>query len=119
MAEIGPSLDLVMRRTRFASADLAKSAVKTPKQLKTKKVKNITHNDVGETLGRLHMEKLELGTLQTRKIKGLKKRPAPAELRADGSKNDGGRKKPRLEKKKRFTGQLDGGGGGAMNMSDD
>lgn len=97
---MGPSLDFTVRRTRYASDDLAKLAGKTPKQLKPKKEKNMTQTPLGETLGRLHLEKQEIATIQTRKIKGLKKRKEAPVLLADGSKNDGGRKKPRVEGKK-------------------
>uniref|UniRef100_A0A8C6EDQ3 Ribosome production factor 2 homolog n=1 Tax=Microcebus murinus TaxID=30608 RepID=A0A8C6EDQ3_MICMU len=64
--EMGPSLDLVMRRTHLASEDLYKLAMKMPKALKPKKKKNISHDTFGTTYGRTHMQK---------KMKGLKKRP--------------------------------------------
>ncbi len=88
---MGPSLDFVLRRTRFASDDLAKTALKQPKELKPKKVKNIEHTPLGDAMGRVHMEKQDISKIQIRKIKGLKKRKdvEPAEP------VDGGRKKPR------------------------
>ena len=104
MEEIGPSIDFSLRRTRFAADDLAKSALKTPKQLKPTKVKNISHTPLKETVGQLHMEKQELGKLQIRKIKGLKKRKEAPEADPDAPKNDGGRKKPRLTPKKKHSG---------------
>ncbi len=94
---MGPSLDLVMRRTRFAGEDLAKAALKQPKQLKPRKVKNIERSPLGDAMGRLHMEKQEIGKIQTRKIKGLKKRKGEDDAGAAGAASpaDGGRKKPR------------------------
>ncbi|KAK2533872.1 Rpf2 [Columba livia] len=76
LEEMGPSLDLVMRRTHLASDDLYKLSLKQPKALKPKKKKNISHDVFGTTYGRIHMQKQDLGKLQTRKMKGLKKRPA-------------------------------------------
>jgi len=72
--EMGPSLDLVLRRTKIASDDLFKRACRTPKATKTKKVKNKSRNALGTEHGRIHMTKQDLGQLQTRKLKGLKKR---------------------------------------------
>jgi len=74
LEEIGPSFDFALRRTHFASDDLYKSAHKQAKNLKPKKKKNISHNVFGTKFGRLHMQKQDLSKLQTRKMKGLKKR---------------------------------------------
>ncbi|OXB73982.1 UNVERIFIED_CONTAM: hypothetical protein H355_008841 [Colinus virginianus] len=76
LEDIGPSLDLVIRRTHLASDDLYKLSLKQPKALKPKKKKNISHDVFGTTYGRIHMQKQDLSKLQTRKMKGLKKRPA-------------------------------------------
>uniref|UniRef100_A0A8C4WMF7 Ribosome production factor 2 homolog n=1 Tax=Gopherus evgoodei TaxID=1825980 RepID=A0A8C4WMF7_9SAUR len=76
LEEMGPSLDLVMRRTHLASEDLYKLSLKQPKALKPKKKKNISHDVFGTSYGRIHMQKQDLSKLQTRKMKGLKKRPA-------------------------------------------
>uniref|UniRef100_A0A8C0HHW9 Ribosome production factor 2 homolog n=1 Tax=Buteo japonicus TaxID=224669 RepID=A0A8C0HHW9_9AVES len=84
LEEMGPSLDLVMRRTHLASDDLYKLSLKQPKALKPKKKKNISHDVFGTTYGRIHMQKQDLSKLQTRKMKGLKKRPA------EKSTEDGG-----------------------------
>ncbi|XP_036104912.1 ribosome production factor 2 homolog isoform X1 [Molossus molossus] len=76
LEEMGPSLDLVLRRTHLASDDLYKLSMKMPKALKPKKKKNISHDTFGTTYGRIHMQKQDLSKLQTRKMKGLKKRTA-------------------------------------------
>lgn len=59
--------------------------------LQPKKKKNISHDVFGTTYGRIHMQKQDLSKLQTRKLKGLKKRPA------EKSAQDGGTspKKPK------------------------
>ncbi|KAF3844235.1 hypothetical protein F7725_013576 [Dissostichus mawsoni] len=74
LEEMGPSFDLVLRRTHLASDDLYKLAHRKPKALKAKKKKNISHNVFGTKFGRVHMQKQDLAKLQTRKMKGLRKR---------------------------------------------
>ncbi|XP_038934099.1 ribosome production factor 2 homolog [Rattus norvegicus] len=76
LEEMGPSLELVVRRTHLASDKLYKLSMKVPKALKPKKRKNISQDTFGTTFGRIHMQKQDLSKLQTRKVKGLKKRPA-------------------------------------------
>lgn len=76
LEEIGPSMTLLLRRSRFASDDLRKRACKQPRQLQNKKVKNHTKDVFGTKLGRVHMTKQDLANLQTRKVKALKKSKA-------------------------------------------
>ncbi|XP_065361254.1 ribosome production factor 2 homolog [Calliphora vicina] len=73
LVEIGPSADFSIRRTKIASEALYKQARKQPKELKESKTKNITHDNLGNTHGRVHMGKQNLGKIQTRRVKGLKK----------------------------------------------
>ncbi|XP_063981899.1 ribosome production factor 2 homolog [Diachasmimorpha longicaudata] len=73
LTEIGPRMDLTIRRTKFASDDLFKQACKKPKALKIKKKKNIAVDNLGSTLGRIHLGTQNINSLQTRKMKGLKK----------------------------------------------
>ncbi|KAL7872641.1 hypothetical protein SRHO_G00076240 [Serrasalmus rhombeus] len=78
LEEIGPSFDFVLRRTHLASDDLYKTAHRQPKALKPKKKKNVSHDAFGTKYGRLHMQKQNLDKLQTRKMKGLRKRRGAA-----------------------------------------
>ena len=80
LEEIGPRMDLIVRRTHFASDDLFKSAskqVKNAKRTEKRKTKNVTDDGLGGTLGRIHVPAQNVGdgTLQTRKMKGLKETP--------------------------------------------
>lgn len=73
--EIGPRFDLSIRRSHLASDELFKSACRKPKEVKAKKKKNISKDPFGSKLGRVHMTKQNLDELQTRKLKGLKRKP--------------------------------------------
>ncbi|KAL6096224.1 rpf2 [Pungitius sinensis] len=78
LEEIGPSFDLVLRRTHLASDDLFKFSHRRPKALKVRKKKNISRDSFGTKFGRVHMQKQDLTKLQTRKMKGLRKRRGAA-----------------------------------------
>ncbi|XP_076638678.1 ribosome production factor 2-like protein Non3 [Colletes latitarsis] len=73
LEEIGPRADLLCRRTKLASEDLFKRACKKPKELKVKKKKNISKDNLGTTFGRIHIGAQNINSIQTRKMKGLKK----------------------------------------------
>lgn len=74
LEDMGPSIDFTLRRTKLASDDLYKRALKVPKTAKIQKRKNISHDAFGSKLGRIHMQKQNLDNLQTRKMKGLKRK---------------------------------------------
>jgi ribosome production factor 2 len=74
LTPFGPEMDLKIRRTQFASLDIWKAAMKQPKQATAKKVKNIETNAMGETVGRLHLEKQDFGEIGSgKKMRALKK----------------------------------------------
>lgn len=72
----GPSIDFSIRRTKIASDDLYKLSRKQPKQLKVGKKKNISRDELGNKKGRVHMGKQKIDTVQTRKVKALRRTPA-------------------------------------------
>jgi len=73
LEEIGPSLDLKLRRTHIASQDLYKTACKQFKYARTEKtVKNISEDVFGTKLGRLHVPPQNITDIQTRKVRALK-----------------------------------------------
>jgi len=53
--EVGPSLTLTFRRDRLAGPELAKSALKQPKELKPKKQKNVTTNAMHDKVAKVHV----------------------------------------------------------------
>ncbi|KIJ63441.1 hypothetical protein HYDPIDRAFT_176106 [Hydnomerulius pinastri MD-312] len=82
LTEMGPSLDLSLRRCQEADPEMMKAALKRPKLKKQdlekglgKKKKNMEVDEMGDLRGRVHIAKQDLNNLQTRKMKGLKARP--------------------------------------------
>eukprot|EP00293_Proteomonas_sulcata_P006859 CAMPEP_0184323534 /NCGR_PEP_ID=MMETSP1049-20130417/130805_1 /TAXON_ID=77928 /ORGANISM="Proteomonas sulcata, Strain CCMP704" /LENGTH=202 /DNA_ID=CAMNT_0026645065 /DNA_START=1 /DNA_END=609 /DNA_ORIENTATION=+ len=87
LEELGPSFDMELRRERLPAAELAKEANKMPKQVQkqAKMKKNLERNALGETTGRVHMQKQTFDEFQTRKMKGLKRgRDKALEAKAEG-----------------------------------
>ncbi|CAO3683186.1 unnamed protein product [Umbelopsis vinacea] len=74
LEEMGPSLDFKLRRVQLPKPEIWKLATMVPKELKPKKVKNVEKDEMGEVYGRIHLGNQNLEKIQTRKMKGLKKR---------------------------------------------
>ncbi|KAK3828265.1 MAG: Brix domain-containing protein [Benniella sp.] len=74
LVEMGPSMDMAFGRIMEAKPDEWKQALKVPKELKPKKKKNISKDEMGDTMGRIHLGKQDFDKIQTRKMKGLRKR---------------------------------------------
>jgi ribosome production factor 2 len=67
LLDMGPSMDLVVRRSRLAPPDLLKLALRQPKAPgAVAKVKNVSHDKMDGKLGRVHMQKQDLSKLVTR-----------------------------------------------------
>ncbi|KZS14861.1 ribosome production factor 2 homolog [Daphnia magna] len=77
LEEIGPSADLVIRRTKLASADLFKRACRTPSAAKPKKVKNMSKDVFGSKLGRIHMPRQDYRKLQVKRGRALRTEKTP------------------------------------------
>jgi ribosome production factor 2 len=71
--EMGPRLDLQLRRSQEASKEMQNAAFKRSKQLEPPPRKNIETNLMGDKLGRVHVGKQDIFSYQTRKMKGLKR----------------------------------------------
>jgi ribosome production factor 2 len=74
LEDMGPHYDFVIKRTSLPKSEMWSQAVKVPKELKPKKVKNLEKDEMGDTYGRIHLGKQDFNKIQTRKMKGLKKR---------------------------------------------
>ncbi|KAI5796545.1 Brix domain-containing protein [Geopyxis carbonaria] len=74
--EMGPRMDLTVRRTQEASEEMMKEALRKPRTTEARTKKNITMDIIGDKIGRIHTGKQDLNKLQSRKMKGLRKRGA-------------------------------------------
>ncbi len=89
--EMGPRIDFRVGRIREAEESVWREALKKPKHIEVRRVvnsdrvtliqhytqpkvkKNIDTDIIGDKVGRIHIGKQNLSTLQTRKMKGLKR----------------------------------------------
>lgn len=76
----GPSFDFRPRRAQPAEADRWKAATKKAAKKKAleggakkRKDRNVDIDDMGDTIGRIHVGRQDLDKLQSRKMKGLRK----------------------------------------------
>ncbi|KAF3317081.1 rRNA-binding ribosome biosynthesis protein rpf2 [Orbilia oligospora] len=74
LEEMGPRMDFKIGRIQEASPDMMKEAMKKPKGQEMRTKKNISVDPMGDKIGKVHVDRQDLGKLQTRKMKGLKKR---------------------------------------------
>lgn len=72
LIEMGPSMDLEIRRTRQPPVDLEQEAMKQPKLTK-KKEKNVGTDVLEGKVGRIYMPKQDVASMALRKMKGLKR----------------------------------------------
>ncbi|KAK1075848.1 rRNA-binding ribosome biosynthesis protein rpf2 [Friedmanniomyces endolithicus] len=73
LEEMGPRIDFRVGRIKEADADMWKESMRKPKGQEAKTKKNIETDVIGDKVGRIHLGKQDLGQLQTRKMKGLKR----------------------------------------------
>jgi ribosome production factor 2 len=71
--EMGPRLSFRVGRSKLADEDMWKEAMKKPRGTEERTKKNIGRTDMGDKVGRIHVGRQDLSTLQTRKMKGLKR----------------------------------------------
>lgn len=85
LREMGPRLDLEVRRMRQATGDALKEALRQPK-LGKKKEKNVGFEQLSGKVGRIYMPKQKLDTISLAKPKGVKRerREAAAAAAAAG-----------------------------------
>ena len=72
LEEIGVSLNLKLRRSKFAPYQTRKEALRVPKANKINKTKNITYDMAGTKLGNIHMTKQVMAEVRrTRESMGV------------------------------------------------
>ncbi|KAL5542385.1 hypothetical protein UlMin_010095 [Ulmus minor] len=74
LVEVGPSMDLVVRRHRLPNESLRKEAMRTAKDHPKKKVKNVSEDAVHGKIGKVYIPDQKVGeTVLPNKSKGLKR----------------------------------------------
>lgn len=73
LEEHGPRMDFRLGRIQEPDDAMLKDAMRKPRTSEERTKKNISTDIMGDKLGRIHMGKLDLSQLQTRKMKGLKR----------------------------------------------
>lgn len=71
--EIGPRCDFRIGRVRVAEEGMWKEAMRRGRGVEARARKNVETDVVGDKVGRIHLGRQDLGELQTRKMKGLKR----------------------------------------------
>ncbi|KAF3441718.1 hypothetical protein FNV43_RR15633 [Rhamnella rubrinervis] len=85
MVEVGPSMDLVVRRHRLPNESLRKEAMKTAKDHPKKKVKNVSQDSIDGKIGKVYIPNQKVGEMVLpNKSKGVKR-----ERREGRRKNEG------------------------------
>jgi ribosome production factor 2 len=95
LTPMGPFLDLSLRRHEPPDSELWKAAMRRPKLKKKdvekglgKKKKNFEVDEMGDLRGKVHVAKQDLGRLQMRKMKGLKRKYEEGGEVSDGDGED-------------------------------
>ena len=73
VVEMGPRMDLRIGRVREAEGGMWREAMRKGKGGEGKVKKNVETDRVGDQIGRIHLGRQDLGELQSRKMKGLKR----------------------------------------------
>jgi len=115
--EMGPRIDFKIRRVQEPDEAMMKEALKKPRALEVyshlryrcalimlitrqaRSKKNIETDIIGDKIGRIHTGKQDFGKMQSRKMKGLKRRPtddADEEMTLVDEDEDNSAKKARL-----------------------
>ncbi|KAF3919640.1 hypothetical protein ABW20_dc0104889 [Dactylellina cionopaga] len=90
LEEMGPRMDFKIGRMHDANPDMMKMAMAKAKGQEMRTKKNISMNAMGDKIGKVHVGKLDLSNLQTRKMKGLKKKRAREETYTEKDDGDDG-----------------------------
>ncbi|KAJ9504728.1 hypothetical protein QJQ45_009669, partial [Haematococcus lacustris] len=88
LREMGPRLDLALRRTRTAAPDVQKEALVQPR-LGKRKEKNVASDNIEGKVGRMYMPKQKVDSMALAKPKGTKR-----ERRSAASERKMKRQKP-------------------------
>ncbi|KAJ7976060.1 ribosome production factor 2-like [Quillaja saponaria] len=98
LVEVGPSMDLVVRRHRLPNESLRKEAMKTSREKPKKKEKNVVQDAVQGKYGKIYIPDQKLGDMALpNKAKGVKRERREAKVKNEGNE-------PASKKKKEGSG---------------
>ncbi|GAB2278196.1 hypothetical protein Dimus_012889 [Dionaea muscipula] len=84
LVEVGPSMDLVVRRHRLPNESLRKEAMKQAPEKTKKKLKNVKGDAILGTVGKIYIPDQKVGeTALPHKVKGLKRQRREAKLKSE------------------------------------
>ena len=69
--EVGPAIDLALRRVREAPVEMWRKSMERPREQKPRKVKNVSTNMFGQKLGTVHMNRQDFDKLNIKKSRAL------------------------------------------------
>ncbi|XP_010246147.1 PREDICTED: ribosome production factor 2 homolog [Nelumbo nucifera] len=82
LVEVGPSMDLVIRRHRLPNDSLRKEAMKTSAEKPKKKEKNVSRDAVQGKIGKIYIPDQKVGGMAlSNKVKGLKRERRESKLK--------------------------------------
>lgn len=88
LLEVGPHFDLCFRRSQLPPEALMKDAMKKPRDpAVVPKKKNVSRDELGDKVGRVHVGRQDLSSLALARMKGLGKKRKVADAAADDSSN--------------------------------
>lgn len=86
LEEIGPSFKMELDRTKDPDRERWKQAIKVPKEVKTKKTKNVSKDYMGERKARIHVGKVDYDQIHTQFHGEAKRKKLAAETGSDAPK---------------------------------
>ncbi|KAF9595815.1 hypothetical protein IFM89_005301, partial [Coptis chinensis] len=89
LVEVGPSMDLVMRRHRLPNDGLRKEAMKTSFEKPKKKVKNVSSDIIQGKVGKIYIPDQQVGSMElSYNAKGLKRERREAKMNKETTSNE-------------------------------
>ncbi|CAL9753465.1 unnamed protein product [Musa acuminata subsp. burmannicoides] len=94
LVEVGPSMDLVVRRHRLPNDSLKKEAMKTTSEQPKKKIKNVSSDVLQGKIGKIYIPDQKVGGITlSSDVKGLKRERREAKKRKVGIENEAKKRK--------------------------
>ncbi|CAK9178907.1 unnamed protein product [Ilex paraguariensis] len=94
LVEVGPSMDLVVRRHRLPDESLKKESMRTAPELAKKKEKNVSRDAIQGKIGKIYVPDQKVGdTALPNKAKGVKRERREAKNKSESNKQESKKQK--------------------------